>query len=241
MEASILNQGSVDFAGTNFDIKLRDFRNTVARHIRSGEAKLRQMEDDGWNRNPGHASEYDECRRMTECYADLYGRKPKDDRELEALIWLFNGGKLRPNAEIESKREELEKAEYREKSFSSKISMIYEFADKRRLMCALLSIALAPVAPIAVWRFVLQYWYDLPMWPFLCLIPVGWLISLLLTHLIVLMGDAKDEAERFEEHKRAGEKYRPSAGTIVDAASYGATLLSVRSIGKKLGRRRRRR
>lgn len=239
MGASILNPGSVDFAGANFDIKLRDFRNTVGRHIRSGEAKLRQMEDDGWDRNPAHTFEYDECRRMTECYADLYGRNPKDDRELEALIWLFNGGKLRPNAEIEAKREELEKAEYREKDFSGKLFQIHLFADKRRLMCLLLSIALAPVVPIAVWRFVHQYWRDLPLWPFLCMIVVSWPISILLTHLIVIAGDARDEMERFEEYKKAGEKYRPSTEAVVDAAFYGATLLATRNIRRRTGRRRR--
>ena len=216
--------GRTDFAETNFAIKLRDFRTTVGRHIKSGEAKLRQMEDDGWDRDPSHMAEYDECRRMTECYADLYGRKPKDDRDIESLVWLFNGGRLRSNAEIEAKRTELEKADYREKKFSRKLDAIFAFSDMRRRLCILLSIALAPVVPVGLWRLVLNFWYELPMWPFLCLILVSWPLSFLLTYLFVMAGDARDEMESFEEHRKAGEKYRPSMGTVMDAASYGAAL-----------------
>lgn len=228
-----------DYEESNFSIRYTAFKNRLEKFIDAGEEKIRKMEIDGWNHSTAYKSRYAAFCRVVDCYIDLYNREPKNDAELDDIIWLFNDGSLRTRTELDAKQKELEQREYREKKLNRKLWTIEDFSDSRRKMVRCLRIALALLLALGLWKLASSFWDGILIWPFLLALPVTWLGSYLLTGLITLAGDANDERDRYEAKTKAGSKYKPNAQSIVDAASYGAALLMAVSMKPKKRTRRR--
>lgn len=181
-----------DYEESNFSIRYTAFKISLEKYINAGKEKLRKMEDRGWNRSQLHMKDYIAFSHVIDCYIDLYNREPKNDSELDDIVWLFNDGRLRTKAEMDAKQKEIERREYKEKELNEGLCTKSDFSDIRRKMVRCLRVALALILSLGVWKLGFSIIDGILMWPFLLTLPVTWLVSYLLTRPITIAGDESD-------------------------------------------------
>ena len=202
------------------------------------EASIEEMEISGRNTTHDGKQEYRLLKHMSKCYAKLFNEDIKNKKDLEKVEWLFNGGKLRSEEEVDGMAEKMKQEKYYNEVYLPTEYAMSELQDEVSSLTTWGGIALG-LSLAAAFVFLrddllmidsikeIAECYGSFVWNVYA-IPIG----LLIAKGIGLIVEAIIEIKLQRMAHKAGVKKRIGASVLAETAMLGAAALGVRGMFK---------
>ena len=230
---------------TALEMKKAKLYGEIDKCLSACERKIEVIEDSGLSTTPTGKAQLEIYKDMADCYTDLLNTSARNRKELEDLEWLFNGGKLREEEEIQKRYRLRKTEEYMETQYvcDRYNTTMYE-ADVESLtrpLIVFLTFFILQLFATFMERLNYSYFpgmvYTVDVHDYAVLYVIGWPFAFIPAYVIVkglevlLKGMA--EWKLFKKTSEAGGKASVSPGVIANAAIYGIVLAKVFKKGKK--------
>jgi hypothetical protein len=250
MNTEELRDDAKFYGETAFEMKRQHLYGQIKKALERCEASIEEMEISGRNTTHDGKQEYRLLKHMSKCYAKLFNEDIKNKKDLEKVEWLFNGGKLRSEEEVDGMAEKMKQEKYYNEVYLPTEYAMSELQDEVSSLTTWggIALGLSLAAAFVFLRddllmidsikeiaecygsFVWNVYDAPPMLTFLWMpaIPIG----LLIAKGIGLIVEAIIEIKLQRMAHKAGVKKQIGASVLAETAMLGAAALGVRGMFK---------
>ena len=230
---------------TALEMKKAKLYGEIDKCLSACERKIEVIEDSGLSTSPTGKAQLEIYTDMASCYTDLLNTSVKNRKELEDLEWLFNGGKLREEEEIQKRYRLRKTEEYMETQYvcDRYNTSMYEIDVESLTKPLMIFLTFFIIQLFVMFMERIDPWYaswrpcEVDVHDYALLYVIGWPFAFIPAYVIVkgleVLLEGMAEWKLFKKTSEAGGKASVSPGVIANAAVYGIVLAKVFKKGKK--------